>query len=177
MNEKSCLNEVAFIFAVQSCFWKILNFLTQARVWHGFQVQVHRFVIVTKPRRLGLDSRYLSIKNMSNLINNKWRTIVHFSYQGIEKKEKMQIIDHRRQSNHYLSIRATPYERKDLDIEKCRTRLFNDAGATHSLEKKKKVKKIYWSRITFYISFSFCYNVTRNWLAIEKKKSIKPETR
>ena len=118
---------------------------------HGCQVQVHGFVMVTKPRRLGLDPSYLGMKNLSNLINNKRRTIVHFSCQEIEKKEKTQIINHRQQSNHYLSIRATPYERKDLDIEKCRTRLLNDAGATHSLEKKKKVKKIYWSRITFYI--------------------------
>jgi hypothetical protein len=42
MNEKSCLNEVVFFFAVQSCFCKILNFLTQTigsvMVW---QMQVH----------------------------------------------------------------------------------------------------------------------------------------
>jgi len=30
MNEKSCFNEAVFVFAVQSCFWKVLNFLTQA---------------------------------------------------------------------------------------------------------------------------------------------------
>ena len=30
MNEKSCLNKAVFVFAVQSCFCKILNFLTQA---------------------------------------------------------------------------------------------------------------------------------------------------
>jgi len=39
------------------------------------------------------------------------RIIVHFSCQKREKKEKIQTIDHRQQSNHYPSTRATPYER------------------------------------------------------------------
>jgi len=30
MNEKSCFNEVVFVFTVQSCCWKIVIFLTQA---------------------------------------------------------------------------------------------------------------------------------------------------
>jgi len=97
--------------------------------------------MVTKLRRLGLDRRYLGMKNMSNLINNKRRTIVYFSFQEIEKKEKTQIIDHRQQSNHYLSINATPYERKDLATEKCHTRLLNNTGVTLLLGKKKKLKK------------------------------------
>jgi hypothetical protein len=31
MNEKSYVNEAMFVFAIQSCCWKILNFLTRAR--------------------------------------------------------------------------------------------------------------------------------------------------
>jgi hypothetical protein len=39
------------------------------------------------------------------------RTIVQFSYQEREKKERMQPIDHQQQSNHYLSTHATPCAR------------------------------------------------------------------
>jgi hypothetical protein len=35
-------------------------------------------------------------------------TIMHFSCQEREKKEKTQTIDHRRQSNHDMSTRAPP---------------------------------------------------------------------
>jgi len=39
------------------------------------------------------------------------RTIVHFSCQKREMKEKVQTIDHRQQSNHYPSIHAIPCEK------------------------------------------------------------------
>jgi hypothetical protein len=36
---------------------------------------------------------------------------MHSSCQEREKKEKTQTIDHRQQSNYYLSTHATPWER------------------------------------------------------------------
>jgi hypothetical protein len=36
---------------------------------------------------------------------------MHFSCRERENKEKTQTIDHRRQSNHYMSTRATPCEK------------------------------------------------------------------
>jgi hypothetical protein len=58
MNEKSYLNKAVFVFAVQSCFYKILKFLTQAigsvMVWqtqvHGFGRPAHGFSNNARPK-------------------------------------------------------------------------------------------------------------------------------
>jgi hypothetical protein len=139
MNKKSYLNEVHFVFVVQLFFWKILNFLTQTRVgrprhtclvdprawvWHACQAQ--RLVLdlsdlglpsMLDPRCVSLvtmsDPIYLSMTNMSNLTNNKQREQLCTLVVTREKiKKKTQIIDHRRQSNHYLFTHATPYGRR-----------------------------------------------------------------
>jgi len=60
MNEKSYLNEVVFIFAVQLWFWKILNFFDPDASLAGLGMWVwktgaHVSGMVVRPRRLGLD--------------------------------------------------------------------------------------------------------------------------
>jgi hypothetical protein len=67
MNEKLWLNKAMFIFAIQLCFEKILNFLTQM---FGFGNHVWFDKQQTK------------------------KTSVHFSCQEREKKWKMQTINH-----------------------------------------------------------------------------------
>jgi hypothetical protein len=154
MNEKSCFNEAVFVFAVQSCFWKVLNFLTQALgssmvarprhgsgilkraglVWllgsgaglaypdehvcHSCQTQVLGFRPNwlrsgnhTKPKRHEFDNHAIpktcgfAIHSRSKVCGydkHVWfnkqqtkRTIMHFSCQEREKKEKIQTIDYR----------------------------------------------------------------------------------
>jgi len=83
---------------------------------------------------------------------------MHFSYHEREKKEKTKTIDHRRQSNHYLFIRAMPCERghncassemADGQIwppENCHTHLLNSMSVTHLLGEKKKAKETFAKR-------------------------------
>jgi hypothetical protein len=77
MNENSCLNEAIFVFAVQSCFSKNLNFLTQTHgskmvvkptwVWHS--CQAHDPWVWQLCKTL----RYMGMANLSELANNKQR--------------------------------------------------------------------------------------------------------
>jgi hypothetical protein len=71
----------------------------------GMADQNMRIGMVARPRRLGLET-------MSDLTNNKQRRQLCTLVQKREKKEKTQAIDHRRQSNHYLSTCVKPYERE-----------------------------------------------------------------
>jgi hypothetical protein len=116
MNENSCLNEAIFIFAVQSCFSKNLNFLTQTHgskmvvkptwVWHS--CQAHDPWVWQLCKTL----RYMGMANLSELANNKQiGQLCTLVVMRKKRKKKTQKIDHQWQSNHYLSTRATSCEK------------------------------------------------------------------
>jgi len=77
MNENSCLNVTMFVFAVQSCFSKNLNFLTQTHgskmvvrptwVWHSYQSHDPWVWQLCKT------PRYMGMANLFDLANNKKR--------------------------------------------------------------------------------------------------------
>ena len=68
------MNEPVFVFAVQLCFWKILNFLAQTLdPGAGMTNKGARIGMVVMPKRLGLDPSNLGITTMPDLTNNKQR--------------------------------------------------------------------------------------------------------
>jgi len=139
MNEKSCLNEAKFVFAIQSCFWKNLNFLTQ----------VHK----SRPKHVDLTTMpypsALGMATMLDLKNNKQRgqlcTLV------VRREKKIKNTNNRSSTTiQPLSIytRHIIWNRArlriqlnagwpDLTTEKRHTRLLNGAGAAHLLGREE----------------------------------------
>jgi hypothetical protein len=58
------------------------------------------------------DPRCLGMASIVDLTNNKQKGQLYTLAVRRDKKEKTQTIDHRQQSNHYLSTRVIPCERE-----------------------------------------------------------------
>jgi hypothetical protein len=148
MNEKSCLNETLFVFAVQSCFW---NFLIWPKCGSDMVVKC----LGLDRSDLGLvtisDLSDLGLTVMPDLTNNKQKKIiVHFSCQE-RKKERKNTINWSLTAIQSLSVYARHIMWKraqlriqwdnrwpDLATKKRHKRLLNGASATLLLGKKKK---------------------------------------